>query len=334
MKSSHILPIIFFIISYPIIAQTNVVQDTKGETSLSTGNTGVVAINAKDESISFSYGILLDKVNDSVENASKRNTFNYLGISVKGKGKNGLISAIKNDEFQYDGSIGLFYFQDRTFNENEENRIYKNTKNKNSNDILFQWHVSGEFLFSQFKLYDNSQSLSFDKQIYDNNSKGYKITGGINYMRKLTKSIPYILGAALNGGHKNNSGDLKSLEISNIITQYDPITLQTRSIEKDKTSAYDVNQYKKSLAYSNFNIDIGPQFFNQYLLLLHSRWSVQDDRKPQWNPALGLYFTKSGAPLEVVAGIQVQTLDWYNTSSSLKTRSERTTINIVSGFSF
>lgn len=330
---SYILLIILFFTNFSLVAQTSVVQDTKGETSLSIGNTGVVAINAKDESISFSYGILLNKSKDRDVNAEPDFVFNYLGVTVKGKGKNGIINAIKNDEFQYDGSIGLFYFQDRTYKKDEANKDNKN-KNKNDNDNLFQWHLSSEFLFSQFKLYDNSPSLSFDKQIYDNNNKGYKITGGINYMGKLTKSLPYLLGIALNGGHKNNTTDLKSLEISNIITQYDPITNQTRSIEKDKTNAYDVNQYKKSLAYSNFNIDVGPQFFDQYLLLLHSRWSVQDDRKPQWNPALGLYFTKSGAPLEIVAGIQVQTLDWYNTSSSLKTRNERTTINIVSGFTF
>jgi len=315
MKVYHFI-LLLLLIQISATAQTSVVQDTKGETTLALGNVGIVAINAKDESISFSYGISLNK--EKGKNAAPRKSFDYLGINVKGKGKNGLMNVLKNDEFQYDGNVGLFYFNDRVFTDGK----------------IFQWYVSSDFLFSQFKLYDSSSSIAYSKQLFDKNSQGYKVTAGINLSGKLFSPIPYLLGIAVNGGHKNNSNDIKTVEVANFITQYDPVTNQTRSIQKDKSNAYIIKDYNNSLAYSNINIDFGPKLFKQFLLLLHSRWSVQEARKPQWNPAIGLYITKAGAPLEVVAGIQVQTLDWSNTSESLKTRSERTTINIVAGFSF
>jgi len=91
---------------------------------------------------------------------------------------------------------------------------------------------------------------------------------------------------------------------------------------------------KKDAAYFNFNLDAGPQLFKQFLLLAHFRWSLQEGRKPQWNPAMGLYFTKKGAPLDAVAGLQVQTLDYFNTAGSTKSRQDRTVLNLVAGFSF
>lgn len=296
------------------IAQTSVVQDAKGETALAMGKEGVVAINTKDESISFSYGISIDKI----DTTQIQKTHNYIGIAVKGKGKNGLINIVKNEEFQYDGSLGLFYFRDIIV----------------SNNTIAQLHCSADFLFSQFKLYDNSPNLAFDKQLYDNNNQGYKVTGGVNLFGRLYRKIPYILGVSINGGEKNNTGDIKPIEISITETQTDPITGQIRTIQKDKSNAYNISQYKNHLMYSNLNIDFGPKILDQILLLTHFRWSVQEDRKPNFNPAAGLYFTKTGAPTEVVAGIQVQTLDWNNNGNSTKSRGERTLVNIVAGYSF
>ena len=295
-------------------AQTSVVQDAKGETSLAFGKEGVIAINSKDESISFSYGISIDKI----DTTGIKSSYNYMGMSVKGKGKNGVFNILKNDDFQYDGSIGLFYFRDKIISDN----------------TIFQFYASSDFLFSQFKLYDTTSDLAFDKQVYDENSRGYKVTGGINLFGKLCKSIPYILGFSINGGQKNNTADLKQVEISLSETQVDLITGQVRVIEKDKKSAYQISDYLNNLMYSNVNIDFGPKLFDQFLLLAHSRWSVQENRKPHWNPALGLYFTKTGAPTEVVAGIQVQTLDWNNNAGVEKSRGERTLVNIVAGYSF
>lgn len=147
-------------------------------------------------------------------------------------------------------------------------------------------------------------------------------------------SITYVVGFSINGGQKNNTADLKQVEISNSETLIDPITGQVRIIQRDKKSAFQVSEYVNNLNYSNINIDFGPKLFDQILLLVHSRWSMQEERKPQWNPAIGLYFTKTGAPTEIVAGIQVQTLDWNNNSEVEKSRGERTLVNIVAGYSF
>jgi len=303
--------VLSLIITNKLIAQTNVVQDTKGETGLALGTAGVVAINAKDESISFSYGVPVFKSTDA--KAPKH----YMGASAKGKGKNGLAAILKNDEFQYDGNIGLFYFTDWVIND----------------DVTLQWHGSADFLFNQFKLFDSSASIPFSKQVYDQNKSGYKLTVGANLLATVGK-LSCLGGLSFNGGNKNNTGDLKAIEVATYTTMVDPLTLQTRIIQKDKSTAYSIKEYKPSLGYFNINMDLGAQVFKQGLLMFHPRWSVQEERKPQFNPAIGLYFTKSQAPLDVVAGIQLQVSDWANTAESIKTRKERTVVNIVAGFSF
>ncbi len=55
---------------------------------------------------------------------------------------------------------------------------------------------------------------------------------------------------------------------------------------------------------------------------------------PQFNPALGLYLSQDGSPLDIVAGLQVQTLDWFNTSESDKSRGARTIFDAVASYVF
>lgn len=301
-------------------AQTSVVQDTKGETGLAFGNTGIVAINAKDESISFSFGILINRKRDSILSLTKdvsKIPRKYIGFSAKAKGKNGLANVFKNDEFQYDGNFGAFYFTEKLLV-----------------DGVFQFHTSVDFLFNQFKLYDSSASIPFNKQVFDKNKSGYKFTVGGNIINKLSKGVNYLVGLSLNGGAKNNTGDLKAFEVSNSVTQTNTATLSTRIIQKDKSSAYSFYEYRPSVNYFNVNIDFGTQIFKQIFVLAHPRWSVQAEREPQFNPAAGIYIGKSGSPSEIVAGFQVQVLDWYNAVNSDKSRAQRTVLNIIAGFSF
>ncbi|MDR6781898.1 hypothetical protein ABIE26_001613 [Pedobacter africanus] len=312
-----IIAVSVLLINADAFSQTTVVQDTKGETALPVGAGGVVSINAKEESISASYGITLKNLKKLNEGSLKNP--NYIGVNFKAKGKNGLASIAKNGEFQYDGSVGVFYFQD----------IDDKTVPYNS---LFQYYVGMDMIFSQFKLYN--PDLGFDKQVYDKNRMGYKATLGGSFNGKLTEKIPLVIGLAVNGGQKNNTGDLKAVDISNSSTVTDPVSGNIRTVQKDKTSAYQLSEYRNSVSYMNINADFGPRLFTQYQVLLHARWSMQEGRKPQWNPAAGLYFTKSGAPSEIVAGLQVQVIDWYNTAASTKSRGERTTFNVVAGFSF
>jgi len=299
-----------------VSAQTTVIQDTRGESALDMGIKGVVAVNAKDESLSFSWSKLL--LDTTAENRSRLTHLSYIGISVQGKGKSGISSVLKDGDFQYDGSLGGFY-------------TYSMLPTDNSNLGYIQLNFAASYLFSQFKLYDGS--AAYADQVYSKNQSGYKLSVNGNWQPESTK-IPFVLGLTFNGGQKNNTADLTAADISDYTLSTDPLTGKQRIVEQDKKSAYNLSEFRKDVAYFNFNLDAGPQLFKQFLLLAHSRWSAQEGRKPQWNPAMGLYFTKKGAPLEAVAGLQVQTLDYFNTAGSTKSRQDRTVLNLVAGFSF
>ncbi|WP_207425694.1 hypothetical protein [Pedobacter sp. SYSU D00535] len=321
MKRLRLIILASFVGTMAANGQTSVVQDAKGETSLPVGVGGVVAINAKNESISASYGIPLKKQGAGV-NPPPIYNHNYLGISFDAKGKNGIANVIKNDEFQYDGSLGAYYFQNF-----DDRRGPANT--------TLQYHLSFNLLFSQFKLYDPARD--FSKQVYDKNKGGFKIQSGLNHTFHIgddaTKPL-LITGIAINGGERNNTGDLKTIEVSNSVSITDAGTGTTRVVQSDKSTPYNLSQYKHSVGFWNINADFGTRLREHYILLVHPRLSGQGDRKRQWNPAAGLYFTKDGAPSEIVAGFQVQILDWDNSAGSTKSRSQRTTFNVVAGFSF
>lgn len=301
-------------------AQTTVIQDTKGESALDLGTRGVVAVNAKDESISFSWSKSLADSTKLDRNGNQRalNNLSYVGISVQGKGKNGIFNALKEGDFQYDGSIGPFF-------------TYSRLPGKDWKYGYLQVNVAASYIFSQLKLFDTT--LAYTGQVFNKNESGYKLSINANWYPE-SRKLPFIVGVALNGGQKNNAAELVSADVADYSLIVDPVTNKQRLVAENKVSAYSTASYRGNLAYFNFNVDFGPQLFKQFLLLGHSRWSVQAERKPQWNPAVGLYVTKKGAPLEAVAGIQVQILDYFNTAALLKSRQERTVVNLVAGFTF
>lgn len=309
-----ILLSLFLFRTYNCSCQTSVVQDAKGETSLNLGSEGIVAVNAKEESLSFSFGANVG----TLANANSR-TDTYLGIKAKAKAKNSISSLIKSENFQYDGSLGFFAFQTKTHLTGPVNRT----------DHFF---ISADYLLSRIKLFD--QSRPFADQIIDEAPGGFKLSLGYSQENQITGLFPYVFGISVNAGQKNNTDELKALSIGNIITYSDPLSGQTRSVQQDVISAYDFGKYKNSISFFNFNADIGPQLGTRFLFLLHPRYSVMQYRKPQFNPAVGFYLTGGGAPLEIVAGIQVQIQDYANTAKSDRSRGERTVLNLVAGFVF
>ena len=63
-------------------------------------------------------------------------------------------------------------------------------------------------------------------------------------------------------------------------------------------------------------------------------YAIDKGLKPSFNPAFGFYILGQGAPLDAVAGIQIQTQDWINARESKKNRWERTTFVLTAGFPF
>lgn len=308
---------VFLAFSVTGLAQTSVIQDSKGETSLTIGTSQVVAINAKDESVSASFGWPVSSKPDTLAGYSR---WKYMGGSAKVKAKSGVAPIFKGEDFQFNGNVGIFYFEDWTNHPKRQ-------------DLIFQWNVAANFTFNRYKLLDTLSGLAFDEQVYDKNNRGYKFELGINVIDPLGSKSNYLLGVAVNGGEKDNTDELSALEVSTYTTQMDT-SGNMRIVQKSKKSAYDITKHKQELSFFNFNVDFGRQLGDRFLLLGHSRWSVLEGRAPQWNPAFGFYITKDGAPLEVITGIQVQVLDLFNTAASDKTRIDRTSLNIVAGYSF
>ncbi|OCA80557.1 hypothetical protein BBH99_00195 [Chryseobacterium contaminans] len=303
-------------------SQTSMVEDTKGESALSLGSLSVISVNAKDESLAFSTGWNFSRFEKDPEKM-------YWGVTLKAKGKNGVFNIIKNKDFQYDGNIGLFIGYLSAPSE------YSDALNSSVLDVTMRNTIfSIEFLTSQFKLYNNSSNIKFTDQIYGKGTYGYKIAIGHNGQGSIKNKVPYVFGIQLNGGKKNNSSDLNYIEIGDVSYETDINTNTTREIVRGKVLAYDLKEFRDNLGYFNINSDFGVQVKSRFLFILHWRYSVMQGFKPRYNPGFGFYLTKEGEPTRIVCGIQYQSLDLFNVEKSQKSLGQRSSLNMIAGYSF
>jgi hypothetical protein len=287
-------------------AQVSVIQDSKGESTLPIGG-GTVAINSSESSLAFSGG-------------KGSNCGWYWGVLGKAKTKKGIANVYAKGDFNLQGNLGGF-------------ALYNFSADKNTAH-LFQAFASASITRSQFKLLDTLKS--FDNQIYSESFTGFKIEIGINSDAiSLMQKLNLLGGIGFNFGKKDNSDELSSLSVATSKSISSGNTV--RHISSDISTPFDSNQYNENLTFTNINVDIGTGIGDRFLLIYHWRVSGTEGLKPSYNPALGLYLNKPGRPLEVVAGIQMQIIDYRGNrlaDGSESTRNDRSVINLVAGYNF
>lgn len=290
-------------------AQTSVLQDAKGETSLALGSSNVIAVNASEKSISFSYN---GNIKAWTPEDGRRRW--YVGATAKNSTKDNFSTIIKDGRFKLKGELGPFINVDFTTKGN----------------LLWSLYGSVVFSFNRYDVYD--ATLAFDSQIQSKSYVGTKATLGGNGFFAFRKNAAFLFGLSLNTGSGDNSADLSTLEVSDVSTITSGTTI--RQVKSNVKNPFDSKSYYQQISVSNINADLGLQVFKRYSIIFSPRVSAMAIRHPQFNPALGLYLSQDRSPLDIVAGLQVQTLDWFNTSESDKSRGARTIFNAVAGYVF
>lgn len=283
-------------------AQISVLQDAAGETSIQTTNNQFV-LNAQETSVSLAFGPQNYQHDDRL----------YWKINASVNGKKKAAAVLKSGDFKLNGSLGVTFIGELL----------------NGSDYA-TWVAGYSMELSRFKLYDRLEE--FDDQIYNDSNLGHKVFVGANF-----ESMPFfnmIGGISFSGGWRDNTSTFDPLQIETInrIT-YNADSSQILSVNKSTDDAYDVSAFKPNQQFARINIDLGNDILNNRILLMsHFRFAFDESRRPTFNPGFGIYLARDGAPLEAVAGIQIQTNDWLNNRGSEDSRWERTSINIVAGF--
>lgn len=294
--------------------QSSVIQDGDGETSLQLFKSNSVNINAEKESIGFSI---------SPKDYTNKDT-KFWTITSSAATKKGTSNIFKGGEAQFSGKLGGNLITDKTDYTLDEINI-------------FYQFIGVEFIYSRHNTFDSTKV--FKDQIEDQTNLGFRVNYGWNLENVLIdKPILKLLGEftsgiSISGGIKDNSDEIKQKEIitnSSIIID----SAQTRSISETE-NAFLLNEIKTGRGFGRLNFDFGKHLLKRRLLAnFHLTYALDQGLKPSLNPAIGLFVTEKGAPLNAVVGLQIQTTDWSNLRDSNKSRWERTSLVLTAGFPF
>jgi hypothetical protein len=319
-KMKKILSLIIIVLSVnSVFAQFSVIQDGEGETSFQLFESNTIAINAEKTSIGFS---VRPKKITNEKNAK------YWTITSSANAKKGTSNLFKGGEFQFSGKLGANIIFDKT--------DYGTRDNPGSGNLIYQF-IGGEFLYSRHNVFDSTKV--FDDQIYDQTNIGFRVNYGWNFQNiKIENNILRYLGEFTSGiaasfGIKDNTDILDQVEI---ITSSQMFSNGSSSRTVSSTSdVYELNSLEDNLLFSRINFDFGKHLFNQRVFAnFHLTYAIDEGLSPVLKPAIGIFATQKGAPLEAIVGIQLQTSDWVNNRNSQKDRWERSSIVLTAGFPF
>lgn len=289
-----------------VVAQFSVIQDGEGETSFQILTSNTIAINAEKTSIGFSI---------RPKDFTNTNT-NYWTITSSANAKDGISNIFKGGEFQFSGRLSANLLKDRT--SYPKPGVLANTT------FIFEF-LGLEALYSRFNVFDESKA--FDRQIYDRTNIGLRLNYGWNFIGAV------ICGISGSIGIKDNTDIVDQVQITTISK-----SISNGSYIKTVSSvseAYDVKELDKSAIFGRINFDVGRQVFNNRALVnFHLTSAFDKENNPSFNPALGLFITKNGAPMEAIVGLQIQSNDIFNLRDSPKNTWERTSLVLTFGFPF
>lgn len=322
MKRLFIILVLHFSFYYTY-AQFSIIQDGDGETSFLLFQKNAISINANQTSIGFSI-----RPQKLITNKQAK----YWTITSSAKAKEGSGSIFKGGRFQFSGKLGANIIFDKT-------KYHQNNTTIAVIEPKYIYHFIGfEVLYSRHNVFDST--LTFDNQIFDQTNVGARLNIGWN-LENVTISNPFLeklLGTFTSG----ISGSIGIKDNTDIINQDEIITSTQSFIQgtilrtiSSTNKAYDKNTLSTHDLFARINVDFAKHLFNHRILAnLHLTYAFDQNLQPIVNPALGLFLTPKGAPLEAIVGIQIQTQDWGNNRGSKKNRWERTAIVLTAGFPF
>ncbi len=305
---------LLLLFSLNVSAQFSILQNGEGESSLIVFGGNEISVNTKSNTIALSV---------SPKKISNNKKYSFIANAAFNT-KDNLTYLLKNNTTQLGGKLGgLLTINHSEFNEDNSFFIYQYiglVANLNQNNLI-------------------DTTALFDKQLTNDYGYGIRLNYGWNLLNvKFDHSILKLLGEFTSGlsfsiGSTDNRNRLESIEIQTLIKSFNNGAI-TRNIVKSQNAIYK-QDFKKQQCFATLNFDFAKYICKSRLLAnLHLNYSIYEDDKPMFNPALGIFLMAERAPLEAILGIQFQTTDWFNGNNSSKSKIERSAIVLTVGFPF
>lgn len=293
-----VLPIISF-------AQTSLLQDKSGETSIIINNHNLVLLNVGDGSFSA--------------NLSFNKPTWFIGTNLKLKSTEGASSLL--DGYKFKPKFDFDVFGGNTI--------------PTSNISVTQYIYYGlKFNVTHFNLLKKDNTNTFDeKEFYGGSVNfGYNRIDSINIFRNEGLASSYLFGISANYSQINNLEDLKSVETYSLLTKD---TSNTKTVlMSDKKSGYNGDYTNFGSLRINLDTYIFPQSIGGRIGFGGYLRSQITGTSPRTNAGAGFIVGQSGAPTNIVFGLLYQFNDLFNQQKAENDLIKRGGINIVAGYNF
>lgn len=312
MKLRTLLLAYSILVCTATFAQTNILQDDDGKSSLSivtrdTSESHTLNINAVDKSIAF---VL------SRDNA--KNDFFFGGSQFKVSGKDGKFPILKDGvaNFQCDVSGSFYWLVDGTFT-----FFYVTGKGGVGRILTISQPAADTILTTTKTSIGRSVQIGFNRLSL--------MTGNGNFLANL------FAGIAVESGKGDNVRRIDKLEYREIQYTGTDKDGKPTHVTKEVKEGYAKNTFKRNESFVSTLVDIGYRF-NRVTTAAHLRWeSYGDDGFPTlFSPGIGIYLTELHKPTKAVVGVQYFIKDIYDVQEKNTDKIERTSINMVLGFKF
>lgn len=299
-----------------VTAQTSVFQDAKGEAAYKV-NGSVVSINPADGNISVNADLRYGRV----KGPDSGTNFRRLGFFAQISANEGLVNLKEASGFPVDGQVGFYY------------AFIKTAPITDPDTWVRSFFLSGNLLLDRTRMYlldDAGGSVIMSTEVYT----GWKLEAAYNGFKG-----NLLWGVSVNGGQRTNIDYLRAQTVAFLKSSVQGVSIW------DEQKAYDFTQYTPGVGFVNGNADFA------YLLNRKSvikagkqlppvfaaaslRYAILEDELPMFNPALGIYMSRVGAPQDVALGISAQIQDAFNVYDSPLSAWQRTTLNLTIGYKF
>ena len=335
-----------------LVAQ-NIIQDTKGQTSLSlnAGANKATEDSTKKETVDFALGLI--KFSSS-EKKLELNYYQYFrpnnahpffwGVSAAGEVKNSLSSLFSSGDIAPGTEIKLRFGKRLAKRKmNEDYDVWeKHIKDQNGGSGPTQdeieafldsqrpasdlWFVAnGAFTGSKIKLFHPDST--FEKQIEKVNFSALEANIGFNFWSAKLLRSTFLIGATIGIKGKNNFDDLSESVQKDITTRVNANENTTREIIEKQTVFK--GKYTESTLYPlNIDVYFKPHQLQNVAFLLFSRTDYSFSHQPRSKAGFGVYFLRGNNLFNPVAGINIDYKDVFDTDASDDDKPGKSKLNI------
>jgi len=310
--------LIFIFVAMPCFAfcQTSIFSDGTGQSAFKISGTAITA-NTKDESLDIAFDVLKRK---KVKRVGSYDFFKRWAVDLNLTATKGISSIKSSDGFPINANLGIY-------------RGWKKSPGLIAGNDMRETYISINVLSESDQLYDLTKATA--DASYAKTYPGWKAAiGRFGYCKNT------LWGMELNFGQATNASQLTQATVS---------TLQNSSATDS------VKVFKEQLAYSSsefrsgqFNVHVNADLafllnsseivdttkkILPIFLGLHFRYVGYQLSKPQFNPAIGVYFGKIGAPRNVNLGVNMQFVDLTNALNAKSSNAwKRSTLGLTAGY--